>query len=660
MSPPQHRIPLDRALYLWPADVKSLELPKRGLERNSREFHFLANYGHILAEPIANTDEGAAQPFVPGLTLYYALARQSIGDPQKVQKIRNNVLDHFLRAYLNTEHELFAWYRWLQPVLRGSRMVAIFDILSTPDMAPLPIILQIVADAIRAQIVVWTRSKAPDKKLTARTIINTIFDRVPTYHVLLEDNPDDRHFRFKFSTLVPDESGKMLLELLETNRTKKPGLLERAGLRKPSFEINRLFFWGEKVRPGGTASPSYLCHNDWKDDDNKKKTISDIVAEIPDKKISLCPYTINISDPNQIEKALGFLDETLQLAPGQAIRPLRKHPDGSWQPMKRFVGVDCEFVRRQRPRMDISEYQSHWDDPDNSIQDFEPDFATAEAKLLFGIEKSDGDDGNGENLVSVLSMAVDRHVVFSFYLLDMIEKADSKKALAQIGHLLRKTVFNPTFLKIWWNFQQDFEVLNATIAHMYQGTKRRVFMRHLFSADQGNEPKEFVVPTFKFGYGNKLYQDPRPADLCFPEDDHLCPLHPNRKVQRISYWFQRCPCSMGNVDLQSVFWYLYRHAGFVQDHIDEIPWWQARRGLNFDKLLDVMLLPRGYYWILKYLKDRANEWPRGSQDCDKDTFYASMKPGMEKDDDQMGYLVGDVIAVAVIFRYLVANDDRLG
>lgn len=92
-----------------------------------------------------------------------------------------------------------------------------------------------------------------------------------------------------------------------------------------------------------------------------------------------------------------LLDDALIRAPGQELPVLQ----GSSQarPLKRYVAVDAEFNKVFLGR---KEY-------DDMARLTDPEVKT---KMI---------SSNPEELCSILTVAVDRHLVFSFYLLDMLQ-----------------------------------------------------------------------------------------------------------------------------------------------------------------------------------------------------------------------------------------------
>lgn len=92
-----------------------------------------------------------------------------------------------------------------------------------------------------------------------------------------------------------------------------------------------------------------------------------------------------------------LLDDALIRAPGQELPVLQ----GSSQarPLKRYVALDAEFNQVFLGRKEYDEM----------------------ARLTDSEVKTKMMAGNPEDLCSILTVAVDRHLVFSFYLLDMLQ-----------------------------------------------------------------------------------------------------------------------------------------------------------------------------------------------------------------------------------------------
>lgn len=103
---------------------------------------------------------------------------------------------------------------------------------------------------------------------------------------------------------------------------------------------------------------------------------------------------------SQIIPALKLMDEALRRAPGQEI-PLSQRQKHT--PMKRYIAVDAEFKE-----VTIDE--------NSALKKHGQTTNETRAHLRAGLK---------EQLCSVLTIAVDRHLVFSFYLLDMLQNPES-------------------------------------------------------------------------------------------------------------------------------------------------------------------------------------------------------------------------------------------
>ena len=56
------------------------------------------------------------------------------------------------------------------------------------------------------------------------------------------------------------------------------------------------------------------------------------------------------------------------------------------------------------------------------------------------------------------------------------------------------------------------------------------------------------------------------------------------------------------------------------------------------------------------LFERLKSIPDGKRD--KTAWFNTFGPGMEIDDEKMGYNIGDVVGIALLMRFLTTTDDR--
>lgn len=119
--------------------------------------------------------------------------------------------------------------------------------------------------------------------------------------------------------------------------------------------------------------------------------------DLTDNPDSFHVFTVVVRYPTQIRPALRLLDEALKRAPGQEL-PLSQG-SGKTRPLKRYVALDAEFKDVDLEKKALEE-----------IEKLEDCLETDEIKA-----------SNPEPLCSILTVAVDRQLVFSFYLLDMLQ-----------------------------------------------------------------------------------------------------------------------------------------------------------------------------------------------------------------------------------------------
>lgn len=116
---------------------------------------------------------------------------------------------------------------------------------------------------------------------------------------------------------------------------------------------------------------------------------------------SFTVFTVSVSEPRNIRAALDLMDYALQSAPAQEI-PVSCQGAADFRPLKRYVGIDAEFSPVRLTDGDVLIESAGQDE-------------TTIRQIIAGRE---------EGLCTVLTIAVDRHLVFSFYLLHMLQNAD--------------------------------------------------------------------------------------------------------------------------------------------------------------------------------------------------------------------------------------------
>lgn len=287
---------------------------------------------------------------------------------------------------------------------------------------------------------------------------------------------------------------------------------------------------------------------------------------------------------------------------------MRVEPNGEYGVTKPYVGADKEFVKVPRALAD-GQCREALDD-----------------LLTRGII---------EELCSVFSAAIIRHFFLLVTILHMLENAD-ETTVAALEQFYKEILLNAEIMKLGWNYQSDFQVLDNTIASMYQGTPRE--------PRKGYYDGEHYSMERPFRISSPFLSGERPAWTFLPTDDSECEMHREGK----SLHGLACPCPLGNVDVAALLSLWCRQLGF---YVEILPWTQCRYPVNYGTLQLMMLWCDRLYPFFNFMKDCAGI----SGDVD---FYQHLgKPGMGEDDIAMAYNIGDVAALCMIYEQFLASDD---
>lgn len=202
---------------------------------------------------------------------------------------------------------------------------------------------------------------------------------------------------------------------------------------------------------------------------------------------------------------------------------------------------------------------------------------------------------------------------------------------------------------------------------MYQGTPRAPRMSKL--PDGYGVPPEMITPTFKLR--SAYFQNQRPDDLRFPQGQLGCELH----RQGSSVTGLKCPCAeTGNVDITSVADFICRQLGYTRgknvvpnDDIAVFPfdtlarsWARATYKYNYGKFIDGLMGTDRLHDLLSFFKEVPRMVGRRFPGSDmQGKWYTLLRPGMEAEEDMMGYNIGDVVGIALLMRLLTTTDDRI-
>lgn len=229
---------------------------------------------------------------------------------------------------------------------------------------------------------------------------------------------------FRFDSLILDESGALLVDyLLSVKYTNQ------------LFDMREIIWWRDRyntewtdnrilsalnerdTRTGIPGPPEqsreYKCYNEYLPVSILLRTIFILLSFMqvgerwpkPDLRSridSFTVFTVSVTMPQQIRSALDLMDEALKRAPAQEL-PVAYQDAGNLRPLKRYIGVDAEFSAVQL-----------------SDELLEQEINGKDSRCVRQIE-----NGVYEGLCTVLTIAADRHLAFSFYILHMLQNAEA-------------------------------------------------------------------------------------------------------------------------------------------------------------------------------------------------------------------------------------------
>lgn len=368
-----------------------------------------------------------------GYTLYRALARQVIGFPFRFQDIRNAVLQFYLRVYANERHPLLDELRRHEAAARANRdrRYELFALLDCPDLGPNEHVLWIVAYALKLRIDVF---ESISRDGEPRGLIHSVGPQDRPISTLVRrenrratfDRDEIIGTPFRFEALLPDESGKALIQYLDSQRTE-------ARTDPSALQIRQMSWAWVQSRDRA----SWTCFNEFR----RESKVEDL--EYDDVRDRMDTFAVVVNESRHVLPALELFREALRRAPNQRrwVRHSQNQEAGFMLP---HCSVDAEFVKMER---DMAEECARTYDPS-------PKDAVHEGLL--------------EELCSVLTFAVGRHFFLVFNLVHLLETS-GKLTVPALTTLFRETIFNKDLLKLWWNPQSaDIAVLDGTIAHMFR------------------------------------------------------------------------------------------------------------------------------------------------------------------------------------------------
>lgn len=550
--------------------------------------------------------ESYSKAYSDGHSMYRAIARLTIGDPAKYTAIRNAVLLFAMRVRAQPSHILHAQYMGREVAFRqltGGK--ELFAYLDSPDSVDAnKELCWVIATALKIRVSIY-KSISDDGQPTG--VIGSI-GMNNLQHVTLvarKPRPGDTSVAVQYSALLPDESGKALIEYLQA--TKR--LIDN----QSGLPISRQAFSGLKLRQvswawkGEYPNTKFTSFNEFRTDSN----LSDL--DLDDDLKRMDTFVAVVNDPRHIQSALELFQKALLHAPNQQ-RDVKTSSSVLPGRMLRHCAADAEFVKLPRESVEGK--------------------SRAQNNELIA-------DGEVEELCSVLSFAVGIHFSLVINVLHMLEHAN-KYTVPALETLFSQTIFNKQIVKFWWNLQSDFSVMDNTIAHMYQGTARRPFWYTPYEQD-----KRLIKPSFRIG--SPFLNGVRPARLEFPRGERDCEIH----LSGTNDLNMSCPCRLGNIDIAALLNHFCRLHGFYGQAIFKRDWTSHRNRFNYGDLINCTLIPHRLLPLFFHLKDVA-----GRTEEAKNKFYQSLGgPGLEVDDKALGYVVMDVYALNVVVERFLTQDD---
>ena len=149
-----------------------------------------------------------------GLSFYRAIARQYIGDPTKYTSILNQVLEHYLRAFVDDQHPLHSEYVNLDADFTSPTF---FEALSRPDPVLCPCrghlsnsgrVLSVITNALNVKVVVRNERAFAYQKGRLQAP-----ESVVKFRALAPERCEHR-----CSSLTAADDGRAIIELLERRK----------------------------------------------------------------------------------------------------------------------------------------------------------------------------------------------------------------------------------------------------------------------------------------------------------------------------------------------------------------------------------------------------------------------------------------------------------
>jgi hypothetical protein len=256
---------------------------------------------------------------------------------------------------------------------------------------------------------------------------------------------------------------------------------------------------------------------------------------------------------------------------------------------------------------------------------------------------------------------------------------------------------NPLKPKIWLDLPRGIAALDATMEHVYRGPKIKSTFAYHRRPYRESPDSALRYPGFKdTGPADHFYVR-RPPQLNFPRGPKPCPL--GFHGDGVDFADRSCPCFSGNLDVKDILDFILRTYHFIP-HPDvartmwtpfnegsertstglDHPhcWAEPRAECRYEDFLMWMLAGDRLQPLLLQLRTRGKKRPTvpevgGLSDVEageaarvyktrladyrqeEDAFLEFLKDtvGFERNDEQLSYVVGTGIGIALAFRELL-------
>ncbi|KAK4616875.1 hypothetical protein CLAFUW4_09872 [Fulvia fulva] len=233
-----------------------------------------------------------------GDMLYRAIARQEIGDPTEEQAIKEAVLYWVLHVRSNREHPQRDWYFACEQSFYKATRSELFSALHGPDLAGrLPEVVEVIGQALNIQLTVVNNYTATGKA-SGFVYCGGSMGGTPC---LVLQRPSLSRNSFLYSSLIPDTSGKALVERLQMLKAENHGGLHM-----------RQIGWAHAEDEAGV--PSFAQYNEWR----FQSPFAPLSLRNPLNRLDVFKVVVNF--PRQIRPAIELLKHVLDLAPNQRER----------------------------------------------------------------------------------------------------------------------------------------------------------------------------------------------------------------------------------------------------------------------------------------------------------------------------------------------------